>query len=148
MKLAGVSTNNLKNVTLEFPTAAITGVCGVSGSGKTSLIMHTLYPMLLDSLGIAAPDLDLEIKAKSLGPPRILEQFKEVLLVDQSPLGRSTRSNILTFLKLNDSFRKFFAKLPEAKALDLTPSSFSFNSPGGRCETCRGWGRLLRIYLF
>ncbi len=136
LKLEDVSTHNLQNVSVAFPLGALTVVCGVSGSGKTSLIQHTLVPILNATMeGRDAPD----VKGK-IGPKGILQKFDQALFIDQRGLSRSSRSNIATYLGVFDHIRSLFSRQPRAKELNLTTGSFSFNVPGGRCETCKGLG--------
>ena len=134
MTLTGAETHNLKKVTVKIPTGAMTAVCGVSGSGKTSLIQHTLYPLLSRFYGKEPEALSTEPVAKGIGPPKALEQFSQVVLVSQAQIGRSTRSNIVTYLGIFDHVRKLLASTAAAKKSRLQPGSFSFNTPGGRCE--------------
>ena len=143
IELANATTHNLKNVTVKFPVGAITAVCGVSGSGKTSLIQHTLYPVMAKSLGQSIDrqgNRDDEPLTATIGPERLVALHGEVVLVSQAGLGRSQRSNIATYLGIMDEIRKLLAAQPMAKKLGLTPGAVSFNTPGGRCETCRGMG--------
>ncbi|MCE9528299.1 MAG: excinuclease ABC subunit UvrA [Planctomycetales bacterium] len=132
--LAGVTTNNLKTVTVEIPLGKMIGVSGVSGSGKSSLINETLTPAILRKLGLSA---------KKPGPFRQLtgvEQIDKLIEIDQSPLGRSPKSNAATYSGVFDEIRKVFAATKEAKALGFRASRFSFNAAGGRCEECQGQG--------
>lgn len=140
IELRGVSTNNLKDVSVTIPTAAMTVVCGVSGSGKTSLIQHTLYPLCAKLLKQDPSLSEVEIKAKFLGPKPIIKKHKEVVLMNQQSIGRSTRSNIATYLGIYENIRKLLAKTPLSKAMGLKPGAFSFNVAGGRCDTCKGLG--------
>lgn len=144
LKLEGVSTHNLKNVSVEFALGALNVVCGVSGSGKTSLIQHTLYPMLEAKL----QNKEVSCYAKNIGPKTILKKINEVLFIDQRALARSSRSNIATYLGIFDSIRKIYADQERAKELKLGPGSFSFNVPGGRCETCKGLGTVVEDLSF
>jgi excinuclease ABC subunit A len=141
--LYGASGNNLKNITVMFPIEALTVVSGVSGSGKSSLIVETLFNAVARHLRLdAAPSLPFQ---------RIegLEKIKGVRLIDQSPIGRTPRSNPLTYLKIFEPIRKLFAQQPEARALGYTPGFFSFNVTGGRCETCKGEGyQKMEMYFF
>lgn len=135
--------NNLKGVDLEIPLRKFVVVSGVSGSGKSSLVVETLYRALAMKFRT-----DTEIP---LPHDRIEggENLRAVKLVDQSPIGKSPRSNPVTYLKIFDPIRKLFAEQREAKAYGYGPGFFSFNVPGGRCETCRGEGyELMEMYFF
>jgi excinuclease ABC subunit A len=143
IKIKGAKTHNLKNIDVDFPCAAMTVVCGVSGSGKTSLVQHTLYPMLVRALCQRFErNESYDPKASSLGPEKLVEIHKDVMLVSQGVLGRSSRSNIATYLGLMNELRKMFAAQGRAKQLKLKPGSFSFNTSGGRCENCKGLGTI------
>lgn len=134
IKLIGAKGNNLKNISVEFPLGKLICVTGVSGSGKSTLVNETLYPILNKHIynGVAEPLPYKEI----IG----LENIDKVVDVDQSPLGRTPRSNPATYTKLFDEIRKLFAELPESKIRNYKPGRFSFNIAGGRCETCKGGG--------
>ena len=141
--LCGARGNNLKNISIKLPLHTLVCITGVSGSGKSTLINDTLYWALARSLksefGRGEPYDRLEG----------VEFIKGVCMIDQHPIGKSPRSNPSTYMKAFDEVRKFFATLPKAKSMGLTASSFSFNLPGGRCETCQGLGRQrLEMYLF
>ena len=131
----GARENNLQNINVRFPLGAMTCVTGVSGSGKSSLVKGILYPALRRTLfdtGIKPGDFDaLE------GDVQLL---KSVEMVDQNPIGKSTRSNPVTYIKAYDEIRKLFADQPYAQHNGMTPSHFSFNIAGGRCEECQGEG--------
>ena len=148
IKLKGASTHNLKNVSASFPVGGLTGVCGVSGSGKSSLIQHSLYPMLEEAFGQTPQESFTESKAESVGPEKNIHYHSEVVAVNQTPIGRSSRSNIATYLGVFDEIRKLLAAQPLAKKLGLKPGSFSFNTSGGRCETCRGLGTVIEDLSF
>jgi excinuclease ABC subunit A len=126
--------NNLKGIDATFPLGLLVGVSGVSGSGKSTLVEKTLYQGWLRKKGRAAetPGLHDEITGA--------ENVSEVLLVDQQPVGRSPRANLLTYTHALDPLRKMLAATPEAMAKGFSTRHFSFNVPGGRCETCKGEG--------
>jgi excinuclease ABC subunit A len=134
LTLTNASGNTLKNVTLKLPLGTFTCVTGVSGSGKSTLINQTLYPVLrkhyYQSLGQALP-------YKSITG---LEHIDKVIDIDQSPIGRTPRSNPVTYTKVFDEIRSLFASLPEAQIRGYKPGRFSFNVAGGKCETCNGGG--------
>lgn len=134
IKIIGAKGNNLKNISVELPLGKLICVTGVSGSGKSTLVNETLYPILNKHIynGVAEPLPYKEI----IG----LENIDKVVDVDQSPLGRTPRSNPATYTKLFDEIRKLFAELPESKIRNYKPGRFSFNIAGGRCETCKGGG--------
>jgi len=121
----------------------VTGICGVSGSGKSSAIVHSLVPAIASKLGIKefATSTAIE-KARyvAITPPKLDRFFQNVMVLSQGAIGRSTRSNIATYLGIYDEVRKTMAKQPEAKRLGLKPGAFSFNVSGGRCENCKGLG--------
>ncbi|MDH4231857.1 MAG: excinuclease ABC subunit UvrA [Nitrospirota bacterium] len=143
LTLHRASGNNLKGVTLSIPLKRLTAVTGVSGSGKSSLVVETLYRALAKKFRTGnEPSLPYE---KIEGD----EYLKGVKLIDQSPIGRSPRSNPVTYLKIFDHIRRLFSAQKEAKAYGYGPGFFSFNVPGGRCETCKGGGyELMEMYFF
>ena len=132
--LKGASGNNLKNVSVEFPLGKMICVTGVSGSGKSTLINETLYPILNAHIyrGVKKPMPYKKIEG--------LEHIDKVIDIDQSPIGRTPRSNPATYTKTFDEIRSLFAKTPEALIRGYKPGRFSFNVKGGRCETCQGAG--------
>ncbi len=143
LTLYGASGNNLRNVTLRIPLEFLTVVSGVSGSGKSSLIVETLHHALVRHFRVE-PEQPLPYK-KIKG----LENIKGVRLIDQSPIGKTPRSNPLTYLKIFDPVRKIFSQQLEARAHSYSPGFFSFNVPGGRCETCKGEGyQKMEMYFF
>ena len=143
LTLYGASGNNLRNVTLRIPLESLTVVSGVSGSGKSSLIVETLHHALARHFRVE-PEQPLPYK-KIKG----LENIKGVRLIDQSPIGKTPRSNPLTYLKMFDQVRKIFSQQLEARAHGYSPGYFSFNVPGGRCETCKGEGsQKMEMYFF
>ncbi len=132
--LKGCTGNNLKNVDVEFPLGKMIGVTGVSGSGKSTLINETLYPILNAHFfnGVKKP-----MPYKSING---LEHIDKVIDINQSPIGRTPRSNPATYTKTFDEIRKLFSQIPEAMIRGYKPGRFSFNVAGGRCETCQGGG--------
>ncbi|MBI1221569.1 MAG: excinuclease ABC subunit UvrA [Bacteroidetes bacterium] len=135
--LSGCKGNNLKNVTAHFPLGKFICVTGVSGGGKSSLINDTLYPVLNQHF--------YKSHKKPLPYKGIkgLEHVDKVIEIDQSPIGRTPRSNPATYVGVFDDIRKLYAELPEAKIRGYKPGRFSFNVKGGRCETCKGGGMRL-----
>ncbi|MCP4440900.1 MAG: excinuclease ABC subunit UvrA [Aureispira sp.] len=135
LKLVGAIGNNLKKVTLKIPLGKFVCVTGVSGSGKSSLVNETLYPILRQHF------------YKSLKKPLAYDKFEgidevdKVIEIDQSAIGRTPRSNPATYIGVFDDVRKLYASIPEAKIRGYKPGRFSFNVKGGRCETCGGSGR-------
>jgi excinuclease ABC subunit A len=146
IQLRDASIHNLKNTGVDIPVGKVTAVCGVSGSGKTSLIRHSLYPLLQEKFG--ASKESEKMPSGKVGPDKYIRMHDGVLMVSQIALGRSSRSTIATYLDVMDHVRKLFASQEAAKNLGLTPGSFSFNSPGGRCETCRGLGTVTEDLSF
>ena len=137
IELVGARENNLQNLTVKFPLQVLTVVTGVSGSGKSTLVKRTLYPALSRVLGGAN---DAVGKYEALRGA--VGQLGGVEMVDQEPIGRSTRSNPVTYIKAFDDIRNLYASLPLAKERHYAPGYFSFNAEGGRCETCQGEGRV------
>jgi len=138
IKIRGVRANNLKNVDIDIPLGILVAITGVSGSGKSTLLHQVLYRALAQAKqqagnGGTGPAASWE----SLEGDQFIE---EVVLVDQSPIGRTPRSNPVTYIKAFDAIRELFASLPEAKKRGFSAGHFSFNIPGGRCETCQGDG--------
>jgi excinuclease ABC subunit A len=136
--IRGVRANNLKGLDISIPLGMIVAITGVSGSGKSTLLHHVLYRALAQAKqqsgnGATGPAATWESLAGD-------QYIDEVVLVDQSPIGRTPRSNPVTYIKAFDAIRELFASLPEAKKRALSAGHFSFNIPGGRCETCQGDG--------
>ena len=134
LKLNGAKGNNLKNVSVEFPLGKLICVTGVSGSGKSTLINETLYPILNHYFFRAVKD---PLEYESIEG---LKNIDKVIDIDQSPIGRTPRSNPATYTKVFDEIRKLFGNLPEAKIRGYKQGRFSFNVKGGRCEKCQGAG--------
>ena len=137
LKLKGVTGNNLKGVNLEIPVGLFTCITGVSGSGKSTLINDTLFPLAQNALN-RAEKTDFAPYKSIEG----LEYFDKVIDINQSPIGRTPRSNPATYTGLFTPIRELFAGVPEARARGYNPGRFSFNVRGGRCEACQGDGVL------
>jgi excinuclease ABC subunit A len=137
IEVIGATENNLKNINVRFPLNVMTVVSGVSGSGKSSLITKVLYPALKKHYGGIAE------RTGDFGSLRgSMHLIHNVEFVDQNPLTKSSRSNPVTYLKAYDEIRKLYAEQQLSKQLGFTPSHFSFNTPGGRCEACQGEGKI------
>ncbi|MEX2578521.1 MAG: excinuclease ABC subunit UvrA [Verrucomicrobiales bacterium] len=143
LRVRGATANNLKNIDLRVPLARLTVITGISGSGKSSFMR-----------GVLKPAVDSKLRKpgkpgrKRSSPPKLwksiegVDQIEAVYEVDQSPIGKTSRSTPATYVKVFDEIRKLFAQLPEARARGYTASRFSFNTEGGRCEACRGNGQI------
>ena len=141
--LTGAREHNLKQVTLRVPLQTLTVVSGVSGSGKSTLVHDTLYRAVARAFKVefAPPGAYDALQG--------LEYLRGVRLIDQQPIGRTPRSNPVTYIKAFDEIRKLFAAQPQARTLGLSAGAFSFNVPGGRCEACQGDGfQKLEMYFF
>jgi len=136
IKIFGARENNLKNIDVEFPLGKFVALTGVSGSGKSTLLLDTLYPALMRALY----NSKMETGAHDI--IRGMENVDKVVDIDQSPIGRSPRSNPATYTGVFSDIRDFFANLPEAKMRGYTTGRFSFNVKGGRCEACQGDGQI------
>ena len=137
IEVVGATENNLKNINVRFPLNVMTVVTGVSGSGKSSLITKVLYPALKKHYGGIAE------RTGDFGSLRgSLHMISNVEFVDQNPLTKSSRSNPVTYLKAYDEIRRLYAEQQLSKQMGFTPSHFSFNTPGGRCEACQGEGKI------
>jgi excinuclease ABC subunit A len=137
LKLTKASHNNLKNVTVEFPLGMLVGVSGVSGSGKSSLVNETLYPAVARQIYS-----DFRKSPGKHGGVKGLQYVDKIIDIDQSPIGRTPRSNPATYTGLFGPIRDLFSKTPESRARGYQPGRFSFNVKGGRCEVCEGHGVL------
>ena len=129
--------NNLKNIDVTFPLGCLCVITGVSGSGKSSLIRQTLYPALCQHF-----NKKCEIQGLPFDNVDVKGTINDVVLIDQSPMGRTSSSNPATYLKIFDDIRSLFAESVDAKAKNITARHFSFNVPGGRCEHCKGDGSI------
>jgi len=136
LEVTGASGNNLKSVDARFPLGLLVCITGVSGSGKSTLINQTLYPALARKLNGA------KIQGLSVKQIKGLQHLDKVIDIDQSPIGRTPRSNPATYTKTFDQIRTLFTMLPESKIRGYNPGRFSFNVKGGRCESCEGDGVL------
>lgn len=132
--IKGATENNLKSIDVEFPLGKLVCVTGVSGSGKSTLVHDTLYAHIQNQLGSWKDKIG---RNRGIDGVRNIEAVE---MVDQSPIGRSTRSNPATYTKAFDGIRDLFSKTRQAKIMGYTPGHFSFNVPGGRCESCQGEG--------
>src|SRR5204862_7386804 len=136
LKLSGATGNNLKNVSIELPLGQLICITGVSGSGKSTLINETLYPILNAHYfnGVKKPQPYKRIEG--------LEHIDKVIDIDQSPIGRTPRSNPATYTGMFDHIRTLFSQTEEARVRGYRPGRFSFNVKGGRCENCQGDGQI------
>ncbi|GAA4463750.1 excinuclease ABC subunit UvrA [Nemorincola caseinilytica] len=138
IRIEGCRQNNLKNISVDIPLNVLCVVTGVSGSGKTTLIKQTLYPALMKHYGEGT---DRPGIYKSLSGD--LGNIAQVEMVDQNPIGKSSRSNPVTYIKAYDEIRKLYARQPLAKIRGFEEKHFSFNTDGGRCDTCKGEGEVI-----
>ena len=141
LTLTGATGNNLDDVSLAVPCGLLTCITGVSGSGKSTLINHTLYPLAATELNKATT-----LKARPYESIDGLQHLDKVVDIDQSPIGRTPRSNPATYTGLFTPIRELFAQVPEARARGYKPGRFSFNVKGGRCEACQGDG-LIKVEM-
>ena len=141
LNLTGANGNNLNNVSLSIPCGLLTCVTGVSGFGKSTLINHTLYPIAATALNKATT-----LKPRPYDTVEGLEHLDKVVDIDQTPIGRTPRSNPATYTGLFTPIRELFAQVPEARARGYKPGRFSFNVKGGRCEACQGDG-LIKVEM-
>jgi excinuclease ABC subunit A len=147
VRFLGASAHNLKGIDVTIPLNMMVAVTGVSGSGKSTLMHEVIYQNLVKRMNRESPVSADEAEAWGLAPEKLTCQKVEnadlltaVVLVDQTPIGRTPRSNPVTYIKAFDLIRDLFAKTPEADRRGYTAGHFSFNIPGGRCETCQGDG--------
>jgi excinuclease ABC subunit A len=137
VEIKGANENNLKNLDVKIPLGILSVVTGVSGSGKSTLIRKILYPAVLRHLQLGTEETG---KFRELGGS--LNKIAGIEMVDQQPIGKSSRSNPITYIKAYDAIRLLFSELPLAKTRGYKPAHFSFNVEGGRCETCQGEGEI------
>jgi len=140
IKMKGIRANNLKNVDVSIPLNMLVAISGVSGSGKSTLLHQVLYRALAQAKQQPSSNGSGASTAANWETLEGDQYIEEVVLVDQSPIGRTPRSNPVTYIKAFDSIRELFASLPEAKKRGFGAGHFSFNIPGGRCEVCQGDG--------
>jgi excinuclease ABC subunit A len=133
--IEGARQHNLKDITVEFPLDALTVVSGVSGSGKTTLVKQILYPALQKIKGEPADKVGIHKAVKG-----DIDYISQIELVDQNPIGKSSRSNPVTYIKAYDEIRDLYSRQPLSKLRGFQPKHFSFNVDGGRCDTCKGEG--------
>ncbi len=140
LKVTGAAGNNLKNISAEIPVGLLTCVTGVSGSGKSTLVNGTLYPAVAHQLNL--------VRASPMSYDTIsgLDHFDKIIMIDQSPIGRTPRSNPATYTGLFTHIRDLFTSTQEARARGYKPGRFSFNVKGGRCEACQGDG-MIRVEM-
>ena len=132
--------NNLKDISVEFPLGRLVSVTGVSGSGKSTLVNELLHPALSHSLGLKVPF------PKGVKELKGIKAIDKVIVIDQSPIGRTPRSNPVTYTGIFTPIRELFSETEEARARGYKPGRFSFNVKGGRCENCQGDG-LIKVEM-
>jgi excinuclease ABC subunit A len=137
LEIRGAETHNLHDVTVKFPLGKFVCITGVSGSGKSSLVVETLLPALQKELGYRVDSPDTKYKSLYMS-----DAVDKVLYINQSPIGRTPRSNAATYTKVFDDIRELFAQTKDSKVRGYTASRFSFNLKGGRCEACKGEGKI------
>ena len=136
IRIEGARSHNLKNVNVDFPLGKFIALTGVSGSGKSTLLLNTLYPAIMRAL------YNSKLETGAHDVIRGIENIDKVVDIDQSPIGRSPRSNPATYVGVFNNIRDFYANLPEAKTRGYDAGRFSFNVKGGRCEACQGDGQI------
>ncbi|MFL6520769.1 MAG: excinuclease ABC subunit UvrA [Chthoniobacterales bacterium] len=141
IQIRGARANNLKNVDVRFPVGRLSVITGISGSGKSTLMRSVLLPAVKEALGGTRFRASKDMQ-KHVPPVSGAEFFETVYEVDQSPIGKTSRSTPATYIKVFDEIRKLYGQLPVSRVRGYTPSRFSFNTEGGRCETCAGQGAI------
>ena len=136
LELKGLKANNLKNIDVRIPLGCLVGISGVSGSGKSSLIMDTIYPLLSNQINKTNKPVGTYSSVKGS------KSIERIIQINQKPIGRTPRSNPVTYIGLFQMIRQFLAYLPSSQMRGYTSSNFSFNVPGGRCENCKGAGSI------
>ncbi|MBA4729131.1 MAG: excinuclease ABC subunit UvrA [Candidatus Dadabacteria bacterium] len=137
ISILGAKKNNIDNIDFNIPLNSITCITGVSGSGKSTLIYDCFYGNAIRKMGSSFENPGFVKKIEGL------ENIKEIIMMTQEPIGKTARSNPATYLKIYDEIRTLMSSTPEAKSFSLKPGDFSFNTPGGRCEECKGEGRIV-----
>ena len=137
IKLYGATHHNLKSIDVSFPLGSLTCITGISGSGKSTLMHDTLYWQLMKHL-----ERKIKVEAGHVNQISVPDEIRRLCLIDQTPIGKTPRSNAATYTKIFDLIRKIFANTKESKIRGYTAGRFSFNVKGGRCETCRGNGQI------
>jgi excinuclease ABC subunit A len=137
IELKGGREHNLKNIDLKIPLKSLTAISGVSGSGKSTLVKNLIYPMVVKELGGYGQKIGQHTSYKLQS-----KDLKEVEFIDQNPIGKSSRSNPVTYIKAYDDIRSLFSKQPLSKVRAYQPKHFSFNVDGGRCDKCKGEGEI------
>ena len=141
IKVRGIRANNIRNIDISIPLRMLVAITGVSGSGKSTLLHQVIYKALAQAKQQASNGSSTGLTSSATWESLEGDQYiDEVVLVDQSPIGRTPRSNPVTYIKAFDAIRELFASLPEAKKRGFSAGHFSFNIPGGRCEVCQGDG--------
>ena len=136
LKLTGLKENNLKNISIELSLSCLIGVSGVSGSGKSTLVTDTIYPLIANAINKTQRPVGTYSNAEGL------EHIKRVVQINQKPIGRTPRSNPVTYIGLFQMIRNLFSQIPASRVQGYNLGSFSFNVPGGRCESCKGAGSI------
>ena len=136
LRIQGAQEHNLKNIDVEFPLGTLTVICGVSGSGKSTLLNGTVYPLLSNTINRNTHEVGMHAQHSGI------EHINKIVQIDQSPIGRTPRSNPATYVGFFTDIRQLFGELPVSKARGYKAGRFSFNVSGGRCETCQGAGTI------
>jgi len=147
LSFVNLTVHNLKNLNVEIPVESFVVICGVSGSGKSSLLEHAIYPLLKHAF--TDEKLEGDLKNHAMIDQKLIRKYgQQVFYMTQQNLNTRSRSNILTYLKIYDDIRQIFSKTPQASVQGIKASYFGFNQPGGRCEVCQGLGFVLENLSF